>query len=199
MPFSPEKRKDYDRKRRDGEKENKGKSKNIFFPMRLSENVLAVANRIAAEGYLTGKYAWRTAPEVIRALINIGLKHLEREGDELVTEATRSLELEQAVADASRQRRNLNTLSDNAQTEIKALIDIGEKDYAARLYAGTMESIEKMPKTVYTVLLHTQMKTTFADLHVLYENDLIPASNPFDTKWKGTRGSAKKKKVGKKR
>src|SRR5579862_1826543 len=142
----------------------KATEKKVFFPMRVPENVLARIHRIAAEGYYTGKYPWRTAQEVMRAMLVRGLRAMADEGDEIAAEGIDAIEMMSTLEAMQRTQRQAQSMYAKAREVIGALLDVGAENEALQQYTSTMQLARKLPDTIWASWLQQEMERTFPQL-----------------------------------
>lgn len=176
MPFTPEKKRDYDTKRYIAKKANEpAEAKKVYFPMRYAEAMIAAAGRIASEGQLTGKYPWKSIPDVMRAMLAIGFRTFRDEsGDLHVASLLEKLEAESQLSDMSRERRSAFTILAKAKVEVQALLDIKATTEAVQLYSTLYDNIDKMSRTTWTEWLSRQLQAAFPDLHAKHTRGHVP-------------------------
>ncbi len=175
MPFTPEKKRDYDAQRYVKKKITEPAAKKIYFPMRFPESIIAAANRVASEGQLTGKYPWKTTSDVIRAMVVRGFRVFRDEsGDLHVASLLEKLEAESQLSDVSRERRSAATILAKAKIEVQALIDIKATTEALQLYSTLYDNVEQMSKTTWTLWLEREMAGAFPALHAKHDAGTVP-------------------------
>lgn len=144
----------------------------IHFQCRLPGSLVGRIHAVTMEAVAAGKWPYKTIGDTVADLLVRGLGTLR--GDEMIDAMMPYLELMQSVNHEETHEREMRSLSMKVRTRVSALLGIGADRHALACYGNTMERIEKMPESIWTVWLMKELQTAFPEMERHYRKGGTP-------------------------